>query len=389
MIVVGGGYGGATAAKYIKKADPNVSVILIEQNKHYYSCPLSNPVLVGMRDLEVQKWGYEGLKKHGITVVHETVTGVDTGAKKVTTAGGVFSYDKLVLSPGVSFNYDAIEGYDEAATKTMTHAWKAGPQTAILRDQIDAMKDGGTMVLVAPPNPFRCPPGPYERASLIAHYFKTKKPKSKLIVLDPKDKFSKFGLFQSGWEKLGYKGKYLEWVPAGEGGKVTRVDPKTNTVYTEMDEFKADVVNVIPPQKAGKVAFLAGVANDKGWCPIDFKTFESTMAKDVYVIGDSSAAAGLPKSGYAANSEAKVAAAAIIASLQGKPAPMPTYVNTCYSILAPNYGISVALVSTLKDGKITKLSGGLSPMEATPAFRHQEALYAESWYQAIMNDTFA
>ncbi|MEG3640179.1 NAD(P)/FAD-dependent oxidoreductase [Magnetococcus sp. PR-3] len=389
VIVVGGGYGGAVAAKYIRMADPMVKVTLIEQNKYYYSCPLSNPVIAGMRDLEVQKWGYEGLKKHGVNVVIDMVTGIDAGSKTVSTKGGKFKYDKLVLSPGVDFKYDAIEGLTKEVSETMMpHAWKAGPQTTLLRDKLHAMKDGEPFILVPPTNPFRCPPGPYERASLVAHYLRKNKPNSKVLILDPKDKFSKFGLFRGGWKELGYEPKYIEWVPGGEGGKVTKVDPKTGTVFTDMDEFQSSCVNIIPPMKAGAIAAKSGLTDKSGWCPVDLKTFESKIAKDVYVIGDSSIASGLPKSGYAANSEAKVAAAAILAAFQGKPAPMPSYVNTCYSLLSPEYGISVAVVKAYKDGKIIGKSKGLSPGKASKAFRKQEAYYAESWYQSIMRDTF-
>uniref|UniRef100_A0A1S7LJA2 Sulfide dehydrogenase [flavocytochrome c] flavoprotein chain n=1 Tax=Magnetococcus massalia (strain MO-1) TaxID=451514 RepID=A0A1S7LJA2_MAGMO len=389
VVVIGGGYGGAVAAKYIRKADPSVAVTLIEQNKHYYSCPLSNPVITGLRDLEVQKWGYEGLAKHGIKVVIDQVTGIDAGSKTVATKGGdKFGYDKLVVSPGVDFRWEAIEGMSPEASEMMPHAWKAGPQTITLRDQLMSLENGKPFILVAPPNPFRCPPGPYERASLVAHYLRKHKPKSKVLLLDPKDKFSKFGLFRGAWKELGYEPNYIEWVPAAEGGKVTRVDAKAGKVYTDMDEFQSTAVNVIPPMKAGAIAAKAGLTDKSGWCPVDLKTFESKLAKDVYVIGDSSIAKGLPKSGYAANSEAKVAANAVVASLNGQPAPMPSYVNTCYSLIAPEYGISVALVSTYKDGKISKVSGGLSPSKASKAFRKQEAYYAESWYQSIMKDTF-
>lgn len=383
VVVIGGGYGGAVAAKYIKMADSSLDVTLIEKDKHYVSCPLSNPVIIGIRDISVQTWGYEGLKKHGINVVHDLVTGIDPAAKKVATKGGhSFGYDKLVVSPGIELKMDAIEGM----TDEVMHAWKAGPQTVALRDQLNAMEDGQNFVLVPPPNPFRCPPGPYERASLVGYYLQKHKPKSKVIVLDPKDKFSKFGLFRGGWKHFNYP---IEWVAGGEGGKVTAVDPKTNTAMTDLDEFKGGVLNVIPPMHANRIAHTADLVNDKGWCPVDMATMESTKHKDVYVIGDASVAVGLPKSGYAANSEAKVAAAAVVASLNGKPMVTPSYVNTCYSLIHPDYGISVAVVKTYKDGKMATLSKGLSPTEASPAFRKQEAVFAESWYQSIMADTFA
>jgi sulfide dehydrogenase [flavocytochrome c] flavoprotein subunit len=386
VVVIGGGYGGAIAAKYIRKADAAIEVTLVEKNAHYVSCPLSNPVLIGLRDISVQTWGYDGLKAHGINVVHDEATAIDPVKKSVTLKGGqTLDYDKLIVSPGVEFKWDAIEGYNEAATEAMPHAWKAGPQTLTLKQQIESLKDGDNIIIIPPPNPFRCPPGPYERASLLGYHLQKHKPKSKVLVLDPKDKFSKFGLFKGGWEHFKYP---IEWVAGGQGGKVTRVDPATLTVYTEMDEFKGGVVNVIPPQKAGHIAHVADLVDESGWCPVDLKTFESSKHKDVYVIGDSSIATGLPKSGYSANSEAKVAAAAVVATLNGKEPGDPSYVNTCYSLIHPDYGISVAIVKDFKDGKINTLSDGLSPKDASASFRKQEAMYAESWYQSIMIETF-
>ncbi|MBF0358200.1 MAG: FAD-dependent oxidoreductase [Magnetococcales bacterium] len=393
VVVIGGGYGGSIAAKYIRMADKSIKVTLIEQNKHYYSCPLSNWVVAGFRDIEVQKWGYEGLKGHGVDVVHEKATKIDAVSKTVTTASGQkFHYDRLIVSPGVGFR--DLEGYDEAASHAMPHAWKAGAQTVQLAKQLKAMKDGDPFIMVAPPNPFRCPPGPYERASLVAHYLRKHKPKSKVLILDAKDKFSKFGLFTGGWKQLyGYDtpNSLIEWVPGGEGGKVERVDAKTMTVYTGMEEHSSSCINVIPAQKASPIAVNSGLTDKSGWCPVHLDTFESKLHKDVYVIGDSSAAAGLPKSGYAANSEAKVCASAVVAALNGKPTPVPSYVNTCYSMLSPDYGISVAAVykfDQAKPGKVQKIAGGLSPSNAPDFVRKQEALYNESWYQSIMADTF-
>lgn len=388
VVVIGGGYGGAVAAKYLKKADPALEVTLIEKEKEYVSCPLSNPVLIGLRDIAVQTWSYDGLKKHGINVVHDLVTGIDPAGKKVTTKGGAeFAYDRCIVSPGVTLDYGAFEGYsEEVANGAMPHAWKAGPQTTQLGAQIQGMKDGENFIIVAPPNPFRCPPGPYERASLVGWYLQKHKPKSKVIVLDPKDKFSKFGLFKGGWAHYKYP---IEWVPGGEGGKVTAVDAKAMTVSTDMDEFKGGAINIIPPMKANILAKNAGLTDASGWCPVDMKTFESTLHKGIHVIGDASIATGLPKSGYAANSEAKVAASAVVAMLNGQPVGDPSYVNTCYSLISPEYGISVAVVKELKDGKVTTLSKGVSPSEASADFRRHAAIYAESWYQSIMADTFA
>lgn len=390
VVVVGGGVGGATCAKYLRMADASIEVTLIEPKKTYHTCFLSNEVLSGARTMDSIAVGYDGLRGHGINVVHDMVTGIDAGAKKVTTAGGQsFQYDRCVVAPGVSFGND-IEGYDEAAMEKMPHAWKAGEQTVILQKQIAAMADGGTVLIAAPPNPFRCPPGPYERACQIATYLKANKPKSKVLILDKKDKFSKQGLFMQAFERH-YAGM-IEWVAAGDtGGGVTRVDANTGTVYTgDGKEYKPAVTNIIPAQKAGVIAEKAGLTDAKGWCPIDGRTFESTLHKDIHVIGDASVAAPLPKSAYAANSEAKVAAAAIADLLNGRTPGDPSLVNTCYSIVAPNDGISVAMVYDLKDGKLSKVdgSGGLTPKDSAATDRAREVQYAYSWFANIKQDSW-
>ena len=395
VVIVGGGIGGATAAKYIRMADSSIKVTLIEANKNYHTCFMSNEVIGGNRDLNSIKFGYDGLRGHGVNVIHDIVTDIDPVSKKVSTKGGkTLSYDACIVSPGINFKWDAIEGYDEKVAQKIPHAWKAGPQTALLRDQVKAMKDGGTVIIAAPPNPFRCPPGPYERASQIAWYLKKHKPKSKVLILDQKPKFSKMGLFTAGWERhYGYNtdNSLIEWVSGDSGGKVTRVNAGGMTATTDVDDFKGDVLNVIPPQKAGAIAFKADLVNDKGWCPVNQQTFESTKHKDIYVVGDASVASPLPKSGYAANSEAKVCAAAVVAKLNGKGAPVPSLVNTCYSVITPDEGISVAMVYRLgNEGKIIKVkgSGGLTPGDTTPEMRKREVAYAHSWFQNITHDVF-
>jgi len=390
VVIVGGGVGGATAAKYIRRADATIDVTLIEPNKHYYTCFLSNEVLGGERSMDSIKFGYDGLKKHGVNVVHDTVTGIDAAGRKVTTKGGQsFSYDRAIVAPGISFRWGAIEGYDMAASEKMPHAWKAGPQTALLRKQLEAMKDGGTVMIVPPPNPFRCPPGPYERACQIGHYLKQHKPKSKIVIIDPKDKFSKQGLFTQGWDRH-YKGM-IEWVKGADtGGGIKRVNVSKGTVSSDFEEYKPAVANIIPAQKAGKIAEVAGLTNDSGWCPIDGKTFESTIHKGIHVVGDASIGAPLPKSGYAANSEAKVVAAAVVDLVNGREPGTPSWVNTCYSLITPDDGISVAMVYNLVDGKVAKVkgSGGLTPMESSPADRAREVQFAYSWFDNITQDIF-
>ena len=399
VVVVGGGSGGATAAKYIRKLDPSIEVTLIEQNKNYFTCYMSNEVLSGDRGMDDIMHGYEGLKKHGVKVVIDTVTAIDPDKKVIMTkGGGKFAYDRAVLSPGIDFKWETIEGYDAKVAETIPHAYKAGPQTATLRKQLEAMKDGGTVVIAPPTNPFRCPPGPYERASQIAMYLQAKKPKSKIIILDPKPKFSKEGLFKQGWKDLygfGTANSLIEWhgTTKDEVNGVAEVNAADMTVTTgSLNIVKGDVINVIPTQKAGKVAFMAGV-NEGDWCPVNKKTFESTKQKNIHVIGDASIASKMPKSGYSANSQAKVCAAAVVGMLGGKmDGGTPSYGNTCYSILGKDYGISVSVVYRLNEAENliapVEGSGGLSPMDASAEARRREAEYAYSWYNNITADIF-
>lgn len=390
VVVIGGGFGGATCAKYLRVADTGIAVTLVEESKQYITCPFSNLVLGGLRTMDSITHRLDRLKTHhGIDVVTATVTGIDAANKKVTLQGGkALSYDHLVVSPGISFRWDAIGGYNEKAAEVMPHAWRAGPQTVVLRKKLQAMKNGGVVVISSPPNPFRCPPGPYERASMIAHYLKQHKPKSKILILDAKDAFSKQGLFQAGWSQL-YPGM-IEWIPGGKGGTVKSVDTKRMLVDTELDQHKADVANIIPPQAAGAIALAAGLANATGYCPVDPRTFESTIHRGIYVIGDSAIAGALPKSAFAASSEAKMAATAIAAAVRGEPVGEAAFVNTCYSLIGPQYGISVAGVYRPTDKGITEVpgSGGVSPKDATAEFRAAEARYASGWYASITADTW-
>ncbi len=392
VVVIGGGAGGATCAKYIRHLDSNVKVTVVEPKTEFATCFMSNWVIGGLKDQEWITHGYaDWSKKHGINVVHDTAVSIDPATKMVKTKGGQsIKYDRCVVSPGVDLRYDTIEGYDAAAAEKVPHAWHAGPQTALLRKQLEAMPDGGTFVIASPPNPFRCPPGPYERASLVANYFKTNKPKSKILVLDAKDKFSKQGLFVAGWEKhygYGTDNSMIEWRPKASDGTARAVKADSRTVVTEFDEIKADVLNVIPAQKAGHIAEVAGLTDESGWCPVDHLTWESKLHKDIHVIGDAAIQKPLPKSGYAANSEAKVCAAAIVALLNGKSPVAPSWVNTCYSLVAPTYGISVAMVYNYVDGKVAKVkgSGGVTPKDGNFTM---EAIYAESWYKNIIDDMF-
>ncbi|ROR32664.1 FCSD flavin-binding domain-containing protein [Inmirania thermothiophila] len=397
VVIVGGGPGGATVAHYMRRLDPSIEVTLVERNRVYHTCFMSNEVLGGFRDLERIRFGYDGLRKKGVKVVHDTVTAIDADARKVHLAGGkTLGYDRLVVAPGIDFKWETIEGYDEQVAGTIPHAWKAGPQTATLRKQLEAMPDGGTVVICPPPNPFRCPPGPYERASLIAAYLKRHKPRSKIIILDAKAKFSKQGLFMQGWKALygyGTDNSMIDWV-SGEKTDygIERVDAATRTVVTKFgDAVKGDVLNVIPAQKAGAIAHAAGLT-DGDWCPVNKQTFESSIHPGVHILGDASVAAAMPKSGYAANSQAKVCAAAVVALLNDQAPPEPSYVNTCYSIVGPDWGISVAAVYRYNREKNeiegVKGAGGLTPMDATPEHRRREVAYAHSWFNNITRDIF-
>jgi len=388
VVVVGGGFGGATCARFIRRIDPRIAVTLVEASPTFTACPFSNLVIVGLRDLKAQEFGYDKLAADQVTVRISPATAIDAQGRNVTLGNGAsLPYDRLVLSPGIDIRWDGLPGYTEAAAERMPHAWKAGEQTLLLRRQLEAMEDGGTVVISAPANPFRCPPGPYERASLIAYYLKTKKPKSKLIVLDAKDAFSKQGLFQGAWKAL-YPN--LEWVSLSSGGKVTSVDAGAMTLVTDFARHKADVANVIPPQKAGRIAEIAGAADRTGWCPIDPATFESKLQPNIHVIGDASIAGAMPKSAFTANAQAKVCAAAVAKLIAGGKPDDPRLINTCYSLVAPDYGISVAGVYRPADGQLKDVegSGGVSPINAPASTRAAEATFANGWFSTITQEVF-
>ncbi|MGQ4879779.1 FCSD flavin-binding domain-containing protein [Billgrantia sp. LNSP4103-1] len=391
VVVVGGGFGGATAAKYLKRANPAIEVILVEPAETFFTCPFSNLHLAGLRSMDSLARGYDELQeRYGVRVIHAEAEEVDASAHTVRlSTGRDLEYDRLILSPGIDFRWDALEGYDEAAAEKAPHAWKAGPQTELLRSQLEAMEDGGTCILVAPSNPFRSPPGPYERASLIANYLEQFKPKSKVLILDAKDDFAKQELFMEGWKRL--YGDRIEWVGRSNDGRVTRVDADRLEVETEQGiVHKADVLNVIPPQKAGWIAERAGVTDETGWVPVKPDTFESQQAEDVYVIGDASIADPMPKSGFCASAQAKVAAAAIAASLESRPTPEAYWTSASYSLVGPEYGISTAGVYRVRNGAIAEVegAGGLSPRNAPETTRALEAEYAIGWYNAICQDTW-
>jgi sulfide dehydrogenase [flavocytochrome c] flavoprotein subunit len=389
VVVVGGGFAGAIAARMVKRIDPRIAVTLVEANRLFTACPFSNGVIAGLRELPAQQFSYEKVVADGIVFAAGTANLIDQQARSLIVGDGIrLQYDRLILAPGIDIRWDALPGYNEAAAERMPHAWKAGVQTMLLRRQLEAMEDGGLVVISAPANPFRCPPGPYERASLIAHYLKTRKPRSKLIVLDSKDAFSKQRLFQNAWKEL-YP-NHLEWVSLSNGGKVTSVDAKTRTVVTDFTTYKADLANIIPPQRAGAIAGAASVADRTGWCPIDPVSFESRLQPNIHVIGDAAIAGAMPKSAFAANAQAKVCASAVAALLHDEAPQPPKLINTCYSLVAPDYGISIAGVYHPSGGQLAEVegAGGVSPSDAPPDFRALEASYAEAWFQTITAETF-
>ena len=389
VVVVGGGFAGTTCARFIRRIDPRITVTLVDGSPVFIACPLSNAVIAGLRDLQAQQFGLDKVADDGVVLARAPAIGIDAQARFVAlTNNARISYDRLVLAPGIDLRWDALPGYSEAASERMPHAWKAGEQTLLLRRQLEAMEDGGTVIISAPANPFRCPPGPYERASLIAYYLKTKKPKSKLILLDAKDAFSKQRLFQNAWKEL-YPGM-LEWVPLSAGGKVTSVDAADMTLVTEFGKHKATVANVIPPQKAGRIAETAGAADRSGWCPVDPVTFESRQQPNIHVIGDAAIMGAMPKSAFAANAQAKVCAAAVAKLLGGSSRDQAKLINTCYSLVAPDYGISIAGVYWAADGQLKEVegSGGVSPIDAPSSTRALEARLADGWFKTITEEVF-
>ena len=381
VVVVGGGFGGASCARALRKADARLAVTLVEQSRTYTASPMSNAVIAGLRALEAQQFGYDKLSRDGVEVAIATATKIDSRARSVTLADGkTLSYDRLVLSPGIDFRWGAIQGYDEAASALMPHAYRGGEQIALLRRQLEAMPDGGLVVIVSPVTPSRCPPAPYERAALVAHYLKTNKPRSKVIVLDAKDSFTMQKLFENAWKAL--YGEMIEWVPVGSGGGLASVDAKTRTLSTDFDKYEAAVANVIPPQKAGHVAELAGAADRTGWCPVDPVTFESKLQPNVHVIGDAAIAGAMPRSASAAGSQAKLCAAAIAALLAGKTPAAPTLTSSCFSLLAPDYAISQRGTYRVIDGQYQESEPGIvvSPVNASADTRSAEAKEAAAWY---------
>ncbi len=389
VVIIGGGFGGATVARYLRLGDPSVRVTLVEPKQVFYTCPLSNSVIGGLKNLRAIAQTYTELAdRYGVRVIHDQATAVEPVQKTIRLAGGdVLAYDRLVMAPGVDFIWEAIEGYSErVARSSMPHAYDAGAQTALLRRQLVALQDGQNVIIVAPKNPFRCPAAPYERASLIANDLKYEKPKSKIIILDEKDVFTKQDLFMLGWDRL-YPG-LIEWRSGSFGGKVERVNAARMTVATEFGDEKGGVINVIPPQKAGRIAFEAGLVDAAGWCPIDPISFESRKQPGIHVIGDAAMMSPMPKSGMAANTQGKWLASWLVSAFGGQPAKPAGLSSLCFSLIGPDYAVSVAVgydqtQTGLRERPDTVR---LTSKAATTRELAAEAVQSEQWYQAITRD---
>lgn len=388
VVVIGGGAGGATAARYLAKDGKGaIDVTLVEANPVYTTCFFSNLYIGGFYDFEKLQHRYERLADAGITVVNDMATAVDRAAKTVTLAGGpVLPYDRLVLSPGIDFKEGSVPGWSLEAAEIMPHAYKAGPQTQLLKSMVEAMPEGGVFAMVAPPNPYRCPPGPYERISMVAHVLKQKNPTAKILILDPKDKYSKQALFEEGWLKH-YDGM-IDWVGPEFGGGAVEVRPDTMEVVVDGETQKVDVCNVIPAQVAGRIAAAAGVTSDSGWAPVHPDSMRSRMDDNVYVLGDASAQGDMPKSGFSANSQAKVAAMAIRGELTGSKVFPAKYSNTCWSLIATDDGVKVGASYEPTAEKIASVESFISQTGEDAALR--KATYEESlgWYAGITADIF-
>ena len=387
IVVIGGGFGGASCARTLRRLDPKLQVTLIEPNRIFTACPFSNEVIAGLRELPAQQFTYERIAAEGVNVVPQAAAKVDPQARIVgLTDGSSLSYDRLVLAPGIDLRFDALPGYDEAASEKMPHAWKAGEQTTLLRRQIEAMEDGGVVVIAVPAAPLRCPPAPYERASLIAHYLKTRKPRSKILILDAKDGFSQQKLFEGAWKEL-YPG-LIERIALSQGGRVTSVDPATGTIVTDFGNYTAQVASVIPPQKAGRIAEIAGAADNTGWCPIDPVSFSSRLIPNIHVIGDACIAGQIPKSASAANAQGNACAAAVVNMIAGKSPDMPRLTGACYNTVAPGYAFSLSGIYQPKDNQFAEVEGATSPVNAPREVRQREAERAENWFKTITVDSF-
>lgn len=387
IVVVGGGFGGAAAAKTAKAQMPSAKVTLITNQDRFWMCPGSNNVIAGLKPLSSVVVGYDGLRNHGVEVLITSVEVIDAEKHAVkTSAGHLIHYDKLILSPGIDFNYESIGGLSEADSERVPHAWKAGPQSELLNRQLTEMPADGLFILSVPTAPYRCPPAPAERACLIAHYFKTHKPGARLLVLDAKDEFPFQDHFMAAWDEL--YSDIIEFRSIADDGLVREVDPETLTVYTDFDEIQADVLNVIPPQTAGKIAITSGAADASGWCPVHMPSFKSKLLPDVYVIGDAALVDALPKAGSTAASQARVAVSHMVAELNGTKPPPANWIANCFSLAGPDYGIRLGASYVFEDDHVVRNATDFSTVDADLDSREADARYTELWLQQIKQEVW-
>ena len=384
VAIVGGGFAGASCALALRRLNPGIRVTLIDPDDRYVTCPMSNSVLAGWRDLKSISVPRRGLERAGVKCVRGRITSVDTQLRRAKLAGGgVLAYDRLVVAPGIRFLWGRPQGYDAAAAESMPHAWQAGAQTEILAAQLRAMRNGGVFAISVPPGPMRCPPGPFERASLVAGYLKQNKPRSKVLIFDSNNRFPRQDAFADAWNSL-YPGM-IEWIPVVEDGAVVRVAPAEKVLYTSRGAHRVDVANIIPPQAPGLLAAQVGLASDHGWCPIKPESFESSSVAHVHVIGDACIADPMPKAASAAITQARQCALAIVAALEGREPPAPLFESVCYSLLARDSALSIHGRFQLADGEIRQMP---APENAAAPRSAQEAQNAEDWYKGVVTDAF-
>jgi sulfide dehydrogenase [flavocytochrome c] flavoprotein chain len=393
VVIVGGGFGGSACALHLRRLDASIQVSLIDPDEYYVTCPMSDAVLVGLRDMASITVSRAGLRRAGVTLIRQRAIGIDVAGRRVRLAGGhALPFDRLVLAPGIRLLWNKLEGYDEAAAQAMPHAWQAGDQTQRLAMQLRAMKDGGVVAISVPSGLMRCPPAPYERASLIAQYLSQHKPRSKVLIFDANNHFPRQDQFTEAWATR-YPGM-IEWIPPTQDGTVLRVEAASMTLYTGQAAHPVAVANIIPPQAPGQLAADAGLASDHGWCPISPRTFESQVLSNVHVIGDACIADAMPKSASAAASQASQCASAIASLLAGREVPEPAFESVCYSMLAAQSAIAIHGRFSVQDGRISALDSpapappSASGVSGTMADGALEARAAQRWYRTIRADSF-
>lgn len=390
VVVLGGGFGGAAAARSLRRLNPRLQVTLVTEAATFATCPFSNLVIAGLREMAQITFGYDALRAEGVEIALGRATAIEPAAL-VLADGSRLGFERLIAAPGITLRHDALPGGSAAVAEALPHAWQAGPQTLLLRDQLRALPQGGTVVIAPPDNPFRCPPGPYERASLIAHALHRNNPRARILIVDAKNSFSKKRLFTEAWQAL-YPGM-ITFVPFSDHGGLRMVDAKARRLETYFETFSADVINLIPPQQAAQIVVSAGLTGEGLWAEVDGATFESRVMPGVHVIGDAAIAGDMPKSGFAASVQGKACAEAVVALLAGQAPPVTTLMNTCYSLVGPDYGISVAGVyrADPDGGRLTSLpgTGGTSLAGPQPDLRRAEAAHAQSWYANITRELFS